>query len=141
MGIFLLLPLLLQDCFRNTYLTGDFSTVHERLFHHRHSPLSFCLAFNIFHLRGYKIYGTGITLAIRRVQSTFHMKLFNKAKVSKVTSQRSPSKFRAEPRTQSRPPKSQASAPSLCHPASHIINAQPKYILVAIDLMPLVSDS
>jgi len=69
------------------------------------------------------------------------MELFNKAKVSKMTFLRSPSKWLAEPRMQSRPPESQASAPSLCHPASHIINAQPKYILVAIDLMPLVSVS
>lgn len=69
------------------------------------------------------------------------MKLFTEAKVSGVTLQRSPSSLRAEPRTESRPPKSQASAPSLCHPASHTIYAQPKYIPVAIDLMPLVSDS
>lgn len=112
-------------------------SVHERLFNHRHSALSFCLAFHTFHLHGYKIYGTGITLANGRV----HMKLFNKAKVSEVTFQRSPSTLWAEPRTESRPPKSQASAPSSCHPASHTINAQLKYIPVAIDLMPLVSDS
>lgn len=75
------------------------------------------------------------------VQSIFHIELFNKAKVGKVTFLRSPSKLLAEPRTQSRTPESQANVPSLCHPACHIINVRPKYILVAIDLMPLVSDS
>lgn len=141
LGTFIFLPLLIWDCYRNTDLMGVSSRFHKRFFNHRHSPLSFCLTFNRFHLRGYNIYDGDITLDIRRVQSTFHIELFNKATVSKVTFLRSPSKLLAEPRKQSRPSESQASVPSLCHPASHIINAQPKYTLVAIDLMPLVSDS
>lgn len=72
--------------------------------YHRHSPLSSCSTFNRFHLHGYNIYGSNITHDIRRVQSTFHTKLFNKAKVDKVTFLRSLSKLQAEPRTQSRPP-------------------------------------
>lgn len=141
LGIFIFLPLLVWDCYRNIDLTGGSSSFHKRFFNHRHSPLWFCLTFNRFHLRGYNMYGGHITLDIGRVQSTFHIELFNKATVSKVTFLRSPSKSLPEPRTQSRAPKSQASAPSSCHPASHISHAQPKYILVAIDLMPLVSDS
>lgn len=122
-------------------MPGVSSSFRKMFFNHRQSPLSFWLTFNRFHLHGYNSYGGDITLNVRRVQSTFHMELFNKAAVSKVTFLRSPSKLLAEPRMQSRPPKSQASAPSLCHPASLFINAQPKYILAAIDLMPLVSVS
>lgn len=140
LGIFIVLPLLVCDCCRDTDLTGGSSSFQKRFFNQGHSPLSF-LTFNRVHLRDCNIYGSVITLDIRGIQGTFHMELFNKAKVSKVTFLRSSGKLLAEPRMQSKPPKSHANAPSLCHPASHIINAQPKYILVAIDLMPLVSDS
>lgn len=48
---------------------------------------------------GYSIYGSDVTVDIKRVQSTFHIELFNKAEVDEVTFLRSLSKLQAEPRT------------------------------------------